>query len=176
MACTALASGASCCAGVSAAHGEQRQLCRPAAGAGGAQQQPGITHYAMSMPTLEEVFLACTAEPSLSEEGAHRCSHKERSHQASRGAAGRALPDCSDGHVVIQMSALGAATKQSASPPRAQAAGRSSPSPGGSSASPQRMEGSCGAASVSEPDRPGKQSMLGDGVAGSSHRPSPRAR
>ena len=65
----------------------------------------GITHCAVSMPTLEEVFLACTAEPSPSEQGADRCSHEGRGHRAPPGTASRAPPDFSDGHVVIQMSA-----------------------------------------------------------------------
>ena len=128
----------------------------------------GVTHYAMSMPTLEEVFLACTANPSLSEQGAHQSSHREHSHQASLGEASRGLPDCSDGHVAIQMSALNPAAKQGMPQPRPQAAGESSPSPGGSSTSHQRMEGSCEAASGSISDRPEKPSMLEDDVAGSS--------
>ena len=129
----------------------------------------GITHYAMSMPTLEEVFLACTAEPLLPEQGADPCSHRDHSHEASLGAASRALPDCSDGHVAIQMSALHPAAKQGMPQPRPQAAGESSPSPGGSPISHQRMEGSCGAASGSISDRPEKPRMLEEDVAGSSN-------
>ena len=128
----------------------------------------GIMHYAMSMPTLEEVFLACTAEPSPWEQGADSCSRQERSHQALPGAASRALPDCSDGHVVIQMSALDAATKHSTSQPRAQAAGKNGALTGGSSALDERVEGSCAAASSSISDRSEKPSMLGDGASGSS--------
>ena len=128
----------------------------------------GITHYAMSMPSLEEVFLACTAEAPLPEQGADRCSHQERGHQASPGAASRALPGCSDGHVAIQMSALNPAAKQGMPQPRSQAAGESSPSPSGSPALHHSMDGSCGAASGSMSDRPEKPSMLGDGVSGSS--------
>lgn len=129
----------------------------------------GITHYAMSMPTLEEVFLACTAELSLPEQGADSCSHRKHSHEASPGAVSRALPDCSDGHVAIQMSALNPAAKQGMPQLRLQAAGESSPSPGGSSTSHQRMEGSCGAALGSISDRPEKPSMLEEDVAGSSN-------
>ena len=128
----------------------------------------GITHYAMSMPTLEEVFLACTAEPSLPEQGADPGSHQELGHAASPGAVSRALSDCSDGHVAIQMSALNPAAKQGMPQSRSQAAGESSPSPSGSPALHHSMDGSCGAASGSMSDRPEKPSMLGDGVSGSS--------
>ena len=73
----------------------------------------GLTHYAVSMPTLEEVFLACTAEPSHIEEAAPQAEAgaDEQGEASSRAPQGQLLSP--DGSCVIQMSDLSTGATQS---------------------------------------------------------------
>ena len=72
----------------------------------------GLTHYAVSMPTLEEVFLACTAESPQTEETALQtgAGADTEGDVSSRASHGQLLSP--DGSCVIQMSKLtGGATQ-----------------------------------------------------------------
>ena len=72
-----------------------------------------LTHYAVSMPTLEEVFLACTAEPSQAGEAAEaeaEAGAETRGEASGRSPSGLLLSP--DGSCVIQMSELSGAAVQ----------------------------------------------------------------
>ena len=89
-----------------------------------------LTHYAVSMPTLEEVFLACTAETPPAEEAASQAEYgADRPGEASGTAAPGQLVS-PDGSCVIQMSDLSGGATQSATGAEKQAASSSSVSQG----------------------------------------------
>ena len=88
----------------------------------------GRTHHAISMPTLEEVFLACTAEPPAAEQAALQPNLRADAYAQARGAAARGHPPSSDGSCVIQMSDLRGGAAQGATGAQKQAAGSDSSS------------------------------------------------
>ncbi len=83
----------------------------------------GLTHYAVSMPTLEEVFLACTAEAPQAEQDAAQAGQGADVEGRAVGAAaspGQLLSP--DGSCVIQMSDLSGGTMPSVAGAEKQAA------------------------------------------------------
>ena len=79
----------------------------------------GLTHYAVSMPTLEEVFLAVTAEPAEHPEpplGEQNADSQFRDMSGSTSKALQGPRASSDGTCVVQLSAVdGSGTKQALS-------------------------------------------------------------
>lgn len=79
----------------------------------------GLTHYAVSMPTLEEVFLAVTAEPAEHSEPPLGVQNTDSQVRDMSGLTSKALQGpraSSDGTCVIQMSAVdGSGAKQALS-------------------------------------------------------------
>ncbi len=73
----------------------------------------GLTHYAVSMPTLEEVFLACTAEPPQTEEPALQTEQEADMQGTAAGLVSKEQLVSPDGTCVIQMSPLNGAAKPS---------------------------------------------------------------
>ena len=95
----------------------------------------GLTHYAVSMPTLEEVFLACTAEPAQTEEPALQTEQEADMPGTAAGLASKEQLVSPDGTCVIQMSPLNGAAKQSREGQQEEAVSSSSVSQGNSSLS-----------------------------------------
>lgn len=87
----------------------------------------GLTHYAVSMPTLEEVFLACTAEAPQTEATASQTAGAGRQgDDSSKASQGQLLSP--DGSCVIQMSDLTGGAAQSVTAAQKQSASSERPS------------------------------------------------
>jgi len=95
----------------------------------------GLTHYAVSMPTLEEVFLACTAEPPQTEEPALQTEQEADMQGTAAGLASKEPLVSPDGTCVIQMSSLNGAAKPSREGQQEEAVSSSSDSQDNSSVS-----------------------------------------
>ena len=96
----------------------------------------GLTHYAVSMPTLEEVFLACTAEAPPAEEAASQAGRGADTQGEASGAASPGQLLSPDGSCVIQMSDLRGGAMQSGTGAEKQAASGGSLSQGQQSSLP----------------------------------------